>query len=729
MARRAQNLACWLVVLTVATSAFAGPRVLPEGQRPEDARLKKPKDLNGYFPFEPPATAEAWERRARDLRQRLLVVLGLSPMPTATPLEAVIHGKKDMGEYTVEKVYFQSIPGFYVTGNLFRPAELTGKVPAVLCPHGHWRNGRFYDAGEKSNNDLIKAGAEKFDSGRNPMQARCVQLARMGCVVFQYDMIGYADSQQITQAVAHGFRTQRPEMIGSARWGLFSPQAESHYHSVMGLQTYNSMRSIDFVNSLPEVDPKRIAVTGASGGGTQTFILCAVDPRPAVSIPAVMVSTAMQGGCTCENCCGLRIGTGNVELAGLFAPKPMALTAANDWTKEMSTKGFPQLKELYARLKVPGNVMLTSRTEFGHNYNYVSRAATYRWINQHFKMGIENTEEKDYKRLTREDITVWNAKHPQPEGGPDFERKLLDWLRNDAQQQLDQLAYGTNQQWRKFREVVGGGIDAVIRRRLPDASDLEYQQTIKNEHDAHLEIGGLLKNAPQGEAVPILFLHPKDWNGHVVIWASQAGKSGMYRDGKPLPPIQKLVDQGVSVVGIDLIHQGEFLSNNQPLKQTPRVDNIRESASYTLGYNDAVFAQRVHDLLNLIAFVRNHEYTPKSVSVVGVDGSGPWVAAARAQARDAVDHACIHTAGFRFLNVKDIRDPDFLPGGSKYHDLPGMIAIAAPDSVWVSGETVDGLKIVRRAYEVDGAGEHLTIQQPTERLADSAAGWLLEKIK
>ena len=101
---------------------------------------------------------------------------------------------------------------------------------------------------------------------------------------------------------------------------------------------------MDFLTSLPDVDPERIAVTGASGGGTQTFILSAIDPRVKVSIPCVMVSTAMQGGCTCENASLLRIDTGNVEFAALFAPKPLCLIAANDWTKEMATKGFPNCR-------------------------------------------------------------------------------------------------------------------------------------------------------------------------------------------------------------------------------------------------------------------------------------------------------------------------------------------------------------------------------------------------
>src|SRR5262249_38767403 len=160
-----------------------------------------------------------------------------------------------------------------------------------------------------------------------PPQARCAQLARMGCVVFHYDMVGYADSQLIPH-----------------RQGFTDAQAELRLQSFMGLQTFNSLRALDFLLGLPDVDPQRIVVTGASRGGPQTFILCAIDDRPAAAVPAVMVSTAMQGGCICENCSHLRVGAGNIDLAGLFAPKPLAMSGANDWTKEIETKGLPELK-------------------------------------------------------------------------------------------------------------------------------------------------------------------------------------------------------------------------------------------------------------------------------------------------------------------------------------------------------------------------------------------------
>src|SRR5437667_4331356 len=160
-------------------------RVLPEGQLPDDARLQPLKDLDGYFPFTPSKSADEWQKRAERVRSQILVAEGLWPMPTKTPLKAVIHGKIDRGDYTVEKVLFESIPGFFVTGNLYRPKGKDGKMPGVLCPHGHWENGRFTDAGEEGVLKQIVEGAERFEEGgRSPLQARCVQLARMGSGVF-----------------------------------------------------------------------------------------------------------------------------------------------------------------------------------------------------------------------------------------------------------------------------------------------------------------------------------------------------------------------------------------------------------------------------------------------------------------------------------------------------------------------------------------------------------------
>src|SRR6185295_1634072 len=355
------------------------------------------------------------------------------------PLRAVVHGKIERPDYRVEKVYFESAPGFFVTGNLYRPKKVDGKVPGVLFAHGHWKDARLSESTADELKKEIATGQERFErGGRSKFQSMCVQLARMGCIVWQWDMLGNSDSIQLSRELIHGFAKQRPEMNTVENWGLFSTQAESHLQSIMGLQTWNSIRSLDFLLSLPEVDPDRIAITGASGGGTRTMFLAPIDPRVALPFPAVMVSTAMQGGCTCENASLLRVETGNIEFAGLFAPQPQGMTCANDWTKEMATKGFPELKQLYTLLGAPDNVMLKRGEHFPHNYNAVSRSAFYTWLNRHFKLGQkEPVIERDYEPLPRAQLTVWDDQHPAPKADdPEFERRLLRQLHEDAQRQL-----------------------------------------------------------------------------------------------------------------------------------------------------------------------------------------------------------------------------------------------------------------------------------------------------
>jgi dienelactone hydrolase len=701
------RLVALLLVFAACQVLAEAPRVLPEGKLPNDVRLAPPKDLDGYFPFTPPTSKSEWQNRAERVRRQILLSQGLWPMPTKTPLNPVIHGKVDKGEYTVEKVYFESAPGFFVTGNLYRPKNPKGKAPGVLFAHGHWTDARLSESGDAEIFREIANGEERFEEGgRSRFQSMCVQLARMGCVVWQWDMLSDSDSVQFSRQLIHGFAKQRPEMNTTENWGLYSPQAEAHAQSVMGLHTWNSIRSLDFLLSLPEVDPARIAITGASGGGTQTMLLAAIDPRVALSFPAVMVSTAMQGGCTCENASLLRVGTGNIEFAGLFAPKPQGMTTANDWTKEMSTKGFPELKQLYTLLGAPDKVMLKRGEYFPHNYNAVSRSAFYGWINRHFKLGFtEPVIERDYPRLKRAELTVWDSEHPAPKAAdPEFERSLLRWFHEDAQKQLAEAASSPEQ----FRSIYGPAFDVILGRNFADAGNLKWDMVHKTDRGAWIQMDGMIRNQTYTNELPAVFCYPKQWNGKTVVWLSGEGKQALFTaEGSLKPDLQKVVDGGATLFGVDLLYQGEFLADGKPLTKTPKVKNPREAAAYTFGYNYSLFAQRVQDVMSVVEFVKTYERGSKELTVVGLEGAGPWVVAARAQCGKAIDRAIVDTAGFRFGKVLDIQSPDFLPGGAKYGDLPGMLAFGAPGKLWIAGETDESLAMARAHYRTANAQKNL----------------------
>jgi len=645
----------------------------------EDSRLAPPKDLNGYFPFTPPASLDEWEERKQWVRRQILVSQGLWPMPTKTPLNAVIHGRIEQNGYSVEKVYFESVPGFFVTGNLYRPLHPKGKVPAVMFAHGHWKDARLSIDEPGKVRQEISIGAERFENGgRSIFQSLCVQLARMGCVVWQWDMLSDSDSIQFNDQVVHRFAKQRPEMNTVENWGLYSAPAESHLQSIMGLQTLNAVRGLDFLLTLPEVDPERTAITGASGGGTQTMLLAAIDDRIKLSFPCVMVSTAMQGGCTCENSSLLRINTGNIEFAGLFAPGPQGMNTADDWTRELSTKGFPELQALYELHGKKDNVFLLRGEHFKHNYNAVTRSAFYTFVNKHFKLGLEAPVlEQDFEPLAPDQLTVWNDEHPAPKAAdPDFERGLLKWLTEDTNKQLTEAAATPG----GIDKVLRPGVETVIGRPYAAAGTVEWELGEKQDRVESIEMSGRLLNRTYNEELDVLWHYPKNWNGRVVVWLGDTGKGALQND-----EVGKLVAGGTAVIGADLLFQG-----GEGVTQTRVVGNPREFAGYTHGYNHALFAQRVHDVMTIVTFLRNTKVgthpSPDHLSVVARGEAGPIALAARALAGAAVDRAAVETGGFRFGKVLDYRDPNFLPGGAKYLDIPGLITLNGDLPLRVEGE-------------------------------------------
>src|SRR5687767_555284 len=257
-----------LAAALMAGSAFAQ-------DTPSPAAPSYPRSLvelnTSYFPFKDigPITPDSWAARKKEIRERILLAAGLFPLPSKTPLNAVVHGRVERDDYTIDRVFFESFPGHYVTGSLYLPTHrpANGKMPGILSAHGHWSKARDQDNGadSKETKQQLAIGAERWESGaRAPLHARCVQLARMGCAVFFYDMIGYGDSLQIAQHRSG----RRPELNGRepGTYGLFAAAADLRLQSSFGLQTWNSVRALDFLLTVAGVDPARIAITGESGG-------------------------------------------------------------------------------------------------------------------------------------------------------------------------------------------------------------------------------------------------------------------------------------------------------------------------------------------------------------------------------------------------------------------------------------------------------------------------------
>lgn len=648
--------------------AIAAPphQVLPSGSTSRDQRLGPPQDLNGHFPFEVPATLEQWEQRAENLRHQILISTGLWPLPEKTQLGAVIHGKVQRDGFTVEKVYFESIPNHFVTGLLFRPDRPTPAegFPAVLCPHGH--GGRLQDLGEQGVRQAIAKGFERFESsGRFPAIARCAQLARMGCVTFIYDMIGYGDSQQISYEVAHRAAKQRTDMEGRDQWGFYSLTAELRLQSLMGLQTWNSVRSLDFLEQLPDVNPQRMAVTGNSGGGTQTILLGAIDPRPIAFFPNGMVSTSMQGGCYCENCSLLRVGTGNVELTALFAPRPAGMTAVDDWTRDMMQDGYPGLQKLYGLYGKTQNVLCESYPHFPHNYNYVTRGLMYQFFNRHMLLGLaEPIVEEDFPLLTPDEYTVWNDQHPQPEGGDEYEKRLLKQLAEDSDKQLIMLRKEKPDQ---YANVIRVAVETIIGRVFPDRGTVKFldrSETITG--DVQLEKGLLCWN-DSGERVPMVLLRKagNDQPKVVTLLLNSEEKSSLWNGEQLSDQAERLLLEGQCVVAIDLFAAGENRTPEFGEFAQRWVNDDRHYAAFNYGYNPTTFARRTHDLMSAIAYLMQ-TFPGQQVKVVASPKLQPLANVATYLADPENVSVDLPIRGYEAEEVASYRDAMFVPGWLKY---------------------------------------------------------------
>ena len=620
------------------------------------------RTLNGYFPWTAPVTPGAWEARATALRQQILVSQGLWPLPSRTDLRAVVHGRVEREDFTVDRVFCESMPGLFVTGSLYRPRASTGAAgpdgrrAAVLAPHGHFEGGRFQFEDAAEGQAALAAGAEAFETAaRRPLQARCVQLVRMGCVVFHYDMLGYADSQQFAHDRIHGELVPPPLPTGEKALAFYSAAAEGWNLNPMGLQTWNSIRALDFITSLPDVDPARIGVTGASGGGTQAMLLAALDDRIAAAVPAVMVSTAMQGGCTCENASALRIGTGNVEFAALFAPRPMALTTADDWTIEMPRKGFPQLADHWARLGSPDKIKLFHHPEFKHNFNGTSCAGMYAWFNKHLALHLPPAAlvERDFMPLTQPELTVWTAEHPAPTAtGPAFEAQLLTAWRDDAQRQLaDQPGL-----------LLTGWETAVGRTLATTGTEFSLEVSAVVRRGNYSEQTALLTNLRHQEEISLTILLPDGAVTETVIWLE-----GMAAADPAAAIAADLA--GCRLVLPHLRHPQQNRNTMVPTKSAAPV--------YTYGYNHSLLALRVHDLLSLMQFLRP---TPgSSYQSLALHATGPAVPAATLAAALTTGAGVryqLAPSDFRFAQIHDPTDPNFLPGSLRFGDIPALRQLA-----------------------------------------------------
>ena len=643
-----------------------------------DRRAAEMRHLDLTYEFTPYKSKEEWKARADYLRGQILFASGLWPLPERTPLNAKIFGQVDKGDYTVEKVYFESFPGHYVTGNLYKPKNITGKLPAVLCPHGHWAYGRLEN--------------QPLNSG----QGRAANFARQGYVAFTWDMVGYNDSTAIT----HNFANHKEGLVRESLWGV----------NILGLQLWNSMRAVDFIESLPDVDRARIGVTGESGGGTQTFLLYAVEDRLKVSAPVNMISSTMQGGCLCENTPLLRVDTNNMEIGACMAPRPMMMIAATgDWTKLTPTVEFPAVQSVYKLLEAEDKVKYT-QFDAPHNYHKESREAVYGWF-AHWLQGREEItpiKEKSNNIPTLTELLVFYGR-TRPENELN-EQQLTESLISARKKQLDATLPKDAAGLEAFKANYGKALQYALMVETPKPEDL----------------ASIFKDPPG-----IRIISRRGHNDLVPLQITRPTAKTV-RDKRVKP--QKPLDSYVLIVSPD----SEFVSGSKDLIDQlvkaghtvaflncfPGKNGSEEPSKYKFiaTYNRLNDAHRVQDVITAIAYLNKVKGAGR-LNVIGLKEAGLYALLARSYVT-GVDQMVVDAAQFDNNNDDEFLKRLAIPGLRRAGDFTTAVAVSplTPLLIHNTGNRFQTAKLVE-IYHALGSANNLQVK--AEKAAEAAlVEWL-----
>lgn len=297
----------------------------------------------------------AWEKRKDSMKTEMLSALRLNPLPVTGNSKPILVNKRQYNGYSVENIALEIFPGLYIAGSVYKPIGIKGKLPVVLSPDGHWAKHRY----------------------RDDAQYRFATMARMGCLVVSYDLFAWGES-------------------------LLQFKTEDHRRALANtVQTLSGIRFLDYMLSLKEADPSRVAISGGSGGGSQTMLGTALDNRITLSVPVVMMSSYHSGGCPCESGMGVHLcggGTNNVEIAAMAAPRPqLIISDGKDWTQQVPTVEFPFLANTYKFYDAAAQVENVHLPAEGHDFGKNKRQALYAFLGKHFKLNTAKMQLTDGK--------------------------------------------------------------------------------------------------------------------------------------------------------------------------------------------------------------------------------------------------------------------------------------------------------------------------------------------
>ena len=526
-----------------------------------------------------PATLAEWEQRRSELRRKILNAWGGFPAQPC-PLEPRVVGTLQRDGYRVEKIVFQTRPGIWMTANAYVP-DASGKVPAVLVVHGHWRGAK-----------------------QDPVvQARCLGLVKLGFFVLAVDAFG-AGERGLGKALGeyHG------EMVGATLLPVGLP--------LCGLQVYENQRAVDYLLTRPEVDGGRLGVTGASGGGNQTMYAGAWDDRFGAVVPVCSVGNyqAYLGAacCMCEVVPGALQFTEEGNVLGLTAPRGlMVVNATRDGIQFSVAEARKSLAwaqpifELYGR---PDHLKHAT-FESPHDYNQAMREAMYGWMTRHLK-GTGDGSPIPEPKISTEDPETLRC-FPGTSRPDDFVT-IPQFAAAEARRLLQQRTPPQDaQQWQTQRAAILQGLNACLFGGAPPAATQPALVKAASADPAggitfQPEPGLTLTARQEPLAAPIQKL--------AIVLDLEGGEQAA---GNPLAA--QLRNGGWTVLTPDLRATGKVAQPNDQIGRAPD----HNTAEWSLWLGRPLLGQWVVDVRRLLDAVQERDgRLPGEILVAGIGPAG-----------------------------------------------------------------------------------------------------------
>ncbi|MGB0582935.1 MAG: alpha/beta hydrolase family protein, partial [Limisphaerales bacterium] len=409
-----------------------------------------------------PKSKSEWQTQRKEIRANLLKAWGGFPKKHA-PLNPKKHGELKRAGYRVEKITFQTMPGVRMTANAYVP-DKKGKLPTVLCVHGHWR------------------GAKQDPN----VQARCVGLAKLGFFVLTVDAFGAGE-----RGIGKKLGEYHGEMVAATLYPTGRP--------LSGLQVYENMRAVDYLLTRPEVDGDRLGITGASGGGNQTMYAGAWDERFKAVVPTCSVGNyqAYLGAacCMCEVVPGALGFTEEWGVLSLTAPRALMVISATRDAFQFSVgeakKSLEFVRPVYDTFSASTKVK-HAIFESPHAYNAPMREAMYGWMTLHLKGDADGSPIKEPEMKLEDPETL--RCYPG-DSRPDDWMTIPQYAAREGTKALgSKLVPPSADVWREWVHVKRRVLnDSLLGRTMPEGYQQKNTNSFRPERGINLDAGEVPK--------------------------------------------------------------------------------------------------------------------------------------------------------------------------------------------------------------------------------------------